>query len=325
MSRQTARNVLPAIVLVVLVGCGGAAPAGSVSVPTTTAPIASASTGASGSAGSTAPGTDVAIGDGRRLHLVCQGQAPVGAPTVIIETGLGGVSTEWREAQAEMSASTRVCAYDRAGLGQSASTGDNVRTSADLVADLHALLTAATIRPPYVLVGHSTGAWQVSLFAATYPNEVAGAIYVDPRNPATSSAWLSLLGPATFGEPETVTSFREDLRAFEGDPSQNPEHVDLVASAAQALAVEKPATMLFGAKPVVVLAADGDAADFADLPADIGAALLQVFTDGYQAYVHESRRGSFSTVANSSHAIFADQPAAIVEALKRVLAAIPGS
>jgi len=319
--------VLSAIVLVVLVGCAGAAPAGSVSLPPTTAPgsIATASAGASGSAGSTEPGTDVEIGDGRRLHLVCQGQAPVGVPTVIIETGLGGVSTEWREAQAEMSASTRVCAYDRAGLGQSASTGAATRTSADLVADLHALLAAATIEPPYVLVGHSTGAWQVSLFAATYPNEVAGAIYVDPRNPATSSAWLSALGPSTAGEPEAVTSFREDLRAFEGDPSQNPEHVDLVASAAQALAVEKPAAMLFGAKPVVVLGADGDADDFADLPADIGATLLRVFTDGYQAYVHESSRGSFSMVADSSHAIFQDQPAAVLAALKRVLAAIPGS
>jgi pimeloyl-ACP methyl ester carboxylesterase len=313
---QAVRNMLAASVLVVLVGCGGAVPAGSVSPPPTTGPssIATPSMGA-----------DVAIGNGRHLHLVCQGQAPVGAPTVIIETGLGGVSTEWREAQAEMSASTRVCAYDRAGLGQSASTGEASRTSAELVADLHALLTAATIRPPYVLVGHSTGAWQVSLFAATYPNEVAGAIYVDPRNPATSSAWLSALGPSTLGEPEAVTSFREDLRAFEGDPSQNPEHVDLVASAAQALAVEKPVTMLFGAKPVVVLGADGDADDFADLPADIGAALMRVFTDGYQAYVHESSRGSFSMVADSSHAIFADQPAAIVEALNRVLAAIAGT
>lgn len=318
MLRQAVRNVLTATVLVVLVGCGGAAPAGSVSLPPTTAPSSIA-------AASAEPGTDVAIGDGRRLHLLCQGQAPAGAPTAIIETGLGGLSTEWREAQAELSASTRVCAYDRAGLGQSPSTGDDVRTSADLVADLHALLVAAAIRPPYVLVGHSTGAWQVSLFTSTYPNEVAGAIYVDPRNPATSSAWLSALGPSTAGEPEAVTSFREDLRDFEGDPSQNPEHVDLVASAAQALAVEKPATMLFGAKPVVVLGADGDADDFADLPPDIGAKLLRAFSDGYQAYVHESSRGSFSMVADSSHAIFQDQPAAVVDALKRVLAAIAGS
>lgn len=89
--------------------------------------------------------------------------------------------------------------------------------------------------------------------------------------------------------------------------------------------MEKPATMLFGAKPVVVLGADGNADNFADLPADVGAALLRVLTDGYQAYVNESSRGSFSMVADSSHAIFQDQPAAVVEALKDVLAAIPGS
>ncbi len=70
---------------------------------------------------------------------------------MVIETGLGGASTDWRAAQAKMATNARVSAYDRAGLGRSPGSGDDTRISAELVADLHALLAAAEIEPPYVL------------------------------------------------------------------------------------------------------------------------------------------------------------------------------
>ena len=74
---------------------------------------------------------------------------------------------------------TRVCAYDREGYGWSDS-GTHPRTSQQVAADLHTLLTNAQIEPPYVLVGHSVGAYHNQAYIAQYPDEVVGVVLVDP-------------------------------------------------------------------------------------------------------------------------------------------------
>lgn len=56
------------------------------------------------------------------------------------------------------------------------------------VADLHALLTAADVPGPYVLVGHSYGGIVSRLFAATYPDEVLGMVLVDIASPELRDA-----------------------------------------------------------------------------------------------------------------------------------------
>jgi pimeloyl-ACP methyl ester carboxylesterase len=48
-----------------------------------------------------------------------------------------------------------------------------------IVYELHTLLEKAGVRPPYVLVGQSFGAWPVRLYASTYPAEVAGMVLVE--------------------------------------------------------------------------------------------------------------------------------------------------
>ena len=260
---------------------------------------------------------------GRTLHVTCVGDAPAGTPTVVIETGLGGPSTEWRNVQDTLSATTRVCAYDRAGIGQSPLSDKPVRTSADLVADLHALLQAAKIAGPYLFVGHSTGAWQESLYAATYPDEVVGAVYVDPRNPRTSSRFLRILGTAKAGEPASVTAFRDHQTGLEGDTG-NPERFDLIASAAEAAAVEKGDGALYGSKPVIVLTAGQDSSEFADLPTTIATAMMAVVEDGYNGYLKETANGTITRVPDSSHLMFNDRPQAIVDAVKAVLESVAG-
>jgi pimeloyl-ACP methyl ester carboxylesterase len=72
----------------------------------------------------------------------------------------------------------RVCSYDRAGVGES-DPASTPRTSADVVADLYALLGAAGVPEPYVLVGSSFGSMVIRLFASTYPEEIAGLVLVD--------------------------------------------------------------------------------------------------------------------------------------------------
>lgn len=328
---RTALVIATIVVPVWLAGCAGASstppsasarPAGPSASPS--APVSTATpTGAapSASAGPKRVEADVDIG-GRTLHLTCLGDAPAGTPTVVIETGLGGPSSEWSGIQDTLSATTRICAYDRAGIGQSPSAGQ-VRTSTDLVADLHAMLQAADIAGPYVLVGHSTGAWQVSLYAATYPDDVVGAIYVDPRNPRTSSRFLKTLGPAKAGEPAAVTAYRDHQTGFEADTG-NPEHFALIPSAEEAAAVENGDGALYGSKPVVVLTAGQNSSEFADLPAPIAAAMLADLKKGYEGYLKETSNGTMTPIPDSSHQIFTDDPQAIVDAVKGVLGSVAG-
>jgi len=113
---------------------------------------------------------------GRRLNIVCSGQ---GSPTVILEAGLLADSTAWRLVQPAISRSTRVCSYDRAGLGFSDPAGAP-RDAAAIVRDLHALLTGAEIAAPYVLVGWSSGGPYTRLYQYRYPKEVVGLVEVDP-------------------------------------------------------------------------------------------------------------------------------------------------
>src|SRR5712692_2471525 len=122
---------------------------------------------------------------GRRLHLWCTGE---GSPTVVLDSGLPGSSLSWTLVQPEVAKFTRVCSYDRAGLGWS-DPGLRPRTTARIVEELRALLTRAGIQPPYVLVGHSFGAFTARLFASQCPDEVVGMVLVDPIHPRE---WLEL-------------------------------------------------------------------------------------------------------------------------------------
>jgi pimeloyl-ACP methyl ester carboxylesterase len=123
----------------------------------------------------TGPGRLVAIGGGRSLYLNCTGS---GSPTVVLEAGFGGDSTNWSAVQPPLSRTTRTCSYDRAGLGSSLPM-PGVHDAADEIADLQRLLTAAHIPPPYVLVGHSYGGLLVRLFAHAHARETAGVVLVD--------------------------------------------------------------------------------------------------------------------------------------------------
>lgn len=126
----------------------------------------------------TTPQRLVEIAPGRALNLVCLG---VGSPTVVFDIGVGDPAGDWALVQPPIAARTRTCSYDRAGIGFSqADVGDG--SSAEIVADLKHLLTAAKIEPPYVLVGQSYGGMNVRLFYYTHPKDVAGIVLVEPSH-----------------------------------------------------------------------------------------------------------------------------------------------
>ncbi len=125
-----------------------------------------------------APGALHDVG-GHRLHIDCVG---TGSPTVVLQNGLGGMSVLWSRVTDEVSRTSRVCSYDRAGQGWS----DDVDATPDGVAiadDLHTLLDRAGETGPYVLVGHSAGGPYDMIYADRYPDDVAGMVLLDSMSP----------------------------------------------------------------------------------------------------------------------------------------------
>jgi pimeloyl-ACP methyl ester carboxylesterase len=124
------------------------------------------------------PGEMVDVG-GYSLHINCVGQ---GSPTVVLDAALGNTSAGWVRVQREVSDTTRVCAYDRAGMGWS-EMGPEPRDAKQISSELHSLLSKADIVGPYVLVGHSFGGLYMQTYAARYPDEVAGVSLVESSHP----------------------------------------------------------------------------------------------------------------------------------------------
>ena len=124
------------------------------------------------------PGELVDVGS-HNLHINCVGQ---GSPTVILEAANLGMSAHWVRVQQQLADTTRVCAYDRAGMGWS-ERGSEPRDARQISSELHTLLTNAGTEGPYVLVGHSYGGLYARMYAGRYSEEVAGVVLVDSSHP----------------------------------------------------------------------------------------------------------------------------------------------
>jgi pimeloyl-ACP methyl ester carboxylesterase len=277
---------------------------------------------------------------GRSLYLECHGQ---GAPTVLLESGLDGRGDVWSRdglhppgartmVQPGVAAFTRVCAYDRPGTIGAAdpdsdpggpefypSRSDPVpqpRTARDAMADLHALVRAAGIPGPYVLVAHSAGGLIDRLYAGTYPDDVAGMVLVDTTHEDVWRNFEKVLTPAQYARfEESTTDDHELLAAY-------PEAEQLFTAplADSPSVVEVRAAAPLHPMPMVVLAHGIPfPAPFDGWPTEEMEGVMLDAQRDLAGLVPDAR---LVVATESGHDIHQDQPELVIDAIAAVVAAV---
>jgi pimeloyl-ACP methyl ester carboxylesterase len=206
----------------------------------------------------TRPGQLIDVG-GHRLHLSCTGS---GSPTVVLEPGAGGISSDLGSITKAVARDTRSCVYDRAGRGWS-EPADTPQDATQIATDLHTLLHRGQVPGPYVLAGHSFGGLYTLTFAARYPDEVAGIVLVDSTAPASAEK-PSPTPPSDAGSYDLTrrvstlvsTSARLGLSRLVGVPTASHLRSTIDEYAQTSSSTEAAASLRdFADKPLVVLTA----------------------------------------------------------------------
>jgi pimeloyl-ACP methyl ester carboxylesterase len=281
------------------------------------------------------PGQLVSAGE-FRLNLYCTGE---GRPTVVLEAGLADSLDTWRGLQPTIARFARVCSYDRAGYGYSES-GPMPRTSDRIASELHAALLSAGEKPPYLLVGHSFGGFNVRVFNGKYSDEVGGIVLIDATQEdqyrLLPRAW-SNLGAATLRRAQRqafwaplyidlgIARLQLRLQGQHAPPvllqskylkARTSEFENIEVSAEQARRADH-----IGFKPLVVLTANRviDAGLKAALSKEDQIAYEQTWVNDLQLRLARlSTLGRRVVVTNSSHDMPSDRPDAIVKAVREL-------
>lgn len=288
-----------------------------------------------------APGQLVDVG-GYQMHIYCTGQ---GSPTVMLEAGSGDSSLIWAKVQPKIAEFTRVCSYDRAGLGWS-DPSPYPRTANTMVEELHTLMLTAKIDGPYVFVGHSLGGMLVRMYAHKYPDDISGMVLVDSlhearmiRNPDLADAIQEAAGQFrifAFLNSTGITALAPQAIPNTGLPADaNKRYQALMASTdalatwlaelemgeancAEALALQINS---FGNLPLIVISAGhGDRlASFSD-------AENQQLWENMQIEQTElaglSSQGKQIIAEKSGHHVQLDQPELVIDAIRQVIEVI---
>jgi pimeloyl-ACP methyl ester carboxylesterase len=268
--------------------------------------------------------------DGRIMHIDCMGD---GSPTVILDSGLGDSYLSWHKVQPEIAKFTRVCSYDRAGLGYS-EPSSQPRTSKVIAEELHALLQAASISPPCVMVGHSMGGYDVRVYTSMYPKEIVGMVLVDASHPDQENRFPAELKnlegswhreaqfityTTPFGIPRLLGLCNDDpaFRAADCNWHSSREQLAEVQSFPQS-AAETAATGSLGDLPLAVLSHDPDKPSN-DLPPDLAKSVNEDWEKMQGELAHLSTRGTHTIAKNSSHYIQVDRPDVVIDAIQKVV------
>jgi pimeloyl-ACP methyl ester carboxylesterase len=269
---------------------------------------------------------------GSSMHLHCTGEEGR-APTVVMDSGLGGTVLDWQLVQPGVAKFARVCSYDRGGMGWS-DPGAQPRTSQQIVEELHALLNNAEVEGPYVLVGHSFGGTNVQLYASQYPDEVAGMVLVDSATEDEmletlteelqgSPGWNKFL--ATIGVtrlPYTLGGETDERTAISTHRKDTYEVADEMTSWEESFEQRRASPLSLGDKPLIVLTAGAfQVPPDAGIPQEQKDSFLEARSE-FQADLPLHSQNSERIIAeDSGHYIQLERPDLVIDAIRRVVEA----
>jgi pimeloyl-ACP methyl ester carboxylesterase len=244
---------------------------------------------------------------GVNLYITCSGD---GSPTVVFDAGWGETSSVWTKIMLDLRSHTRVCAYDRASMGQS-NKQPGLRTSGQIAEQLHTLLGNAGVEGPYIPVGHSVGGMNMLVFANRYPSEVAGLVLVNSSHPDQNDRLLAALPTPSPGESKVLAYLRKE--SFWTNPADQsfPEPMNWTETLAQVRAVKS-----LGSLPLAVLiAVDPSKSNWGDLPPELAASFDKIGWDLLKEYAKLSTDSSLILAERSGHYIQNDEPQLVIDAI----------
>jgi pimeloyl-ACP methyl ester carboxylesterase len=295
MREPGARTAIVMILVALLAGCGPAVPT-AMPVPPTNTPV---------------PTTEEEVAPpefegkvdmgGYELYLHCVG---AGSPTVVLEAGYDDTAETWALVRPEVAKFTRVCSYDRAGLGRS-DPGPEPRDSLQIVKELRALLKNAGVEGPYVLVGHSLGGMYMRLFADRYLEDVVGLVLVDSAHIDQFRRDAMVLPPESPNESESLKFYRDWFT----NPPTYPELPRRLF---------EPGSL--GDMPLVVLTSPHkERAE--DLPAGLSEKWDEIWVELQKEWAQISSRSTHVMAYGSGHFIQHDQPGLVIDAIRQIIEA----
>jgi pimeloyl-ACP methyl ester carboxylesterase len=285
-----------------------------------------------------APGELVDVG-GYSLHLYCTGEP--GAPTVVMDSALGGTVLDWQLVQPEVAKFARVCTYDRAGMGWS-EAGTQPRTSRQIIKELHTLLGNAGVRGPYVVVGHSFGGTNMQVYASQYPDEVAGMVLVDSaledeeavtftKSLQPSPVLLRIYAtigltrlPYTLGA-DTPGLTSPELEDEQAAISSHRKHIfaiaDETSSLEESFAENRAHPVSLGNKPLMVLTAGSVQTEGTGLSPEQADQLDKLHSESQASLTRHSDNAKQIIAEDSEHYIQVEKPELVRNAIRRVVEA----
>ncbi|MFT4091132.1 MAG: alpha/beta hydrolase [Asticcacaulis sp.] len=300
------------------------------------------------------------IGDGRRLHMACEGQ---GAPMVLFEQGGEGAIPNWRRVQPVIAKITRTCVYDRTGFGLSDPPTAPI-TGTSTTDDLHKLLEARGETSPFIIAGHSIGGFYGTLYANRFPEDVAGLVLVDsgfagqnnPKDPEDRRLLLEGIDKGNQGLRDCADMARQNLLTpddlkgcfklpsglseaekhymaqalirpewHEAELSQSLNYFPSWGRDESHMWREERLTRRdFADMPLIVLSAGRMYRD----PAQSDAGFAEFTADwraGHEEVATRSREGEFIYIPDAGHFIQHNRPDIVIDAITRVITKVRAS